>query len=382
MDTPAARPIHVALNAHLLSGASSYRSAGVHHYIYHLLAHLPAAGCQVTAFVGPQGAPPFDGVRAVPSRWPTTRPAVRAVWEQLVQPWALREARPDLAHGPVFVGPLASHCPFVVTVHDLSFLRFPQLFRPANRLYLRLAARASARRARRVIAVSVHTAQETVRLLGVAPDQVDVVYHGVAPAFHPLPPAEVAAFRADRGLPARFILYVGTLEPRKNLARLVEAFARLRAPDLKLVLAGARGWYDQEVFARIEALGLQDAVLLPGYVPNAELPLWYNAATLFAFPSLYEGFGMPVLEALACGTPVLTSVCSALPEAAGDGALLVAPQDCESIAEGLHRLLTDPALRESLRQRGLAHAARFTWARTAAETVAVYRRALGKEPVE
>lgn len=372
------RPIHVAINAHLLSGDPSYRSAGVHQYIYHLLAHLPQAGCRVTAFVGPRASvAQADGLHYRLTRWPTHRPAVRVLWEQIAQGRALRAVGADLAHGPVFVGPLVSPCPVVVTVHDLSFLRYPHLFRPANRLYLRLFTRLSVHRARRVITVSAHAAEETVCLLGVAREKIRVVYHGVDPIFRPLPPDEVAAFRTRRGLPERFVLFVGTLEPRKNLVRLIEAFARSGADaDTALVLAGARGWYDEEIFATVERSGLSARVHFPGYVPNDELPLWYNAAEVFAYPSLYEGFGLPVLEAQACGTPVLTSSISALPEAAGDGALMVDPYNVEAIADGLRRLLTDPTLRETFRQRGLEHAARFSWPRTAAETVAVYQEAI------
>lgn len=372
------RPIHVAVNAHLLSGDPSYRSAGVHQYIYHLLTHLPQAGCRVTAFLGPRTpVAQAESLCYRHTRWPTHRPAARALWEQLAQGRALRAVGADLAHGPVFVGPLMAPCPVVVTVHDLSFIRYPRLFRPANRLYLRLFTRLSVRRARRIIAVSVHTAEETVRLLGVAREKVRVVYHGVDPIFRPLPPEDVAAFRASRGLPDRFVLFVGTLEPRKNLVRLIEAFARSRADaGTVLVLAGARGWYDEEIFATVERLGLSARVRFPGYVPNDELPFWYNAAYLFAYPSLYEGFGLPVLEAQACGTPVLTSSASALPEAAGDGALMVDPHNVEAIADGLHRLLTDETLRGVLRQRGLEHAARFSWPRTAADTVTVYQEAI------
>jgi len=375
--------MHIALNAHLLSGAPTYRSAGVHRYIYYLLAHLPRAGCQVTVFAGPHSRLPEDGYAVRRSRWPTAKPPVRVAWEQVVQPWALRKAGVDLIHAPVFIGPLLAPCPTVVTVHDLSFLRYPHFFRPANRLYLRTFTRASVRRARRIIAVSRHAAEETVRLLGVDRRRIDVIYHGVDPALRPLPPEEIDAFRREEELPERFVLYVGTLEPRKNLIRLVEAFATLRPATLRpapiLILAGARGWYFHDLFARVEQLGLKDRVIFPGYIPGDRLVYWYNAATVFAYPSLYEGFGMPVVEAQACGTPVLTSDRSALPEAAGDGALLVDPEDVEAIAEGLRQLLTNEPLRAELRQRGLDHAARLTWEKTAAETVATYRQALAEE---
>jgi glycosyltransferase involved in cell wall biosynthesis len=294
----------------------------------------------------------------------------------LIQPRVLRHVEADLVHGPVFVGPLIAPCPVVITVHDLSFIRFPHLFRPANRLYLTVMTRLSARRARRLIAVSEHAASETVRLLGVPREKVDVVYHGVDPLFRPLPPEQVAAFRRRRRLPDQFVLFVGTLEPRKNLERLIEAFARIPRGEAKLVLVGGKGWLYEDLFARVEALGLSDAVVFPGYVRSEELPLWYNAATAFAYPSLYEGFGMPVTEAQACGTPVVTSTSSSLPEAAGDAALLVDPEDVEAIATGLTQILDDDTLREALTKRGLAHARTFDWSRTARQTVQVYRRAL------
>ena len=372
---------HVAINAHLLSGRVGYRSAGVHQYIHHLLRRLGEADGELryTVLLG-EGALPTDvTLPSLRSRWPTGRAAARVVWEQVAQPWALRRIGADLVHGPVFIGPLLSPCPVVVTIHDLSFIHFSNLFRPANRLYLTVLTRLSARRARRLIAVSAHTAAESARLLGVPPERIDVVHHGVDPSFHPLPADEVTTFRRRQGLPARFVLFVGTLEPRKNLVRLVEAFARIRDGRVVLVLAGGRGWLYDELFARVEALGLSDEVIFPGYVMNEELTLWYNAATVLAYPSVYEGFGLPVLEAQACGTPVLTSNLSSLPEATGDAAVMVDPYDVEALAEGLNRLLTDELLRRELHERGLAHAGRFTWSRTAQETAGVYRRALAGE---
>jgi glycosyltransferase involved in cell wall biosynthesis len=397
-------PFHVAINAHLLSGRAWYRSAGVHQYIHHLLRYLGQRGAdeageyarlRYTVLLGEGVLAPDvadGGDKYIPrlpvlrSRWPTSRATVRVVWEQVVQPWVLRRIGADLVHGPAFVGPVLASCPAVVTIHDLSFLRFPALFRPANRLYLAVLTRLSARRARRLIAVSAETASEVTRLLGVPAERIDVVYHGVDPMFRPLPAGEVAAFRQRRGLPERFVLFVGTLEPRKNLVRLVEAFARIRAgadrhSGARLVLAGGKGWLYDELFARVEALGLDEQVIFPGYVASDELPLWYNAATVLAYPSIYEGFGLPVLEAQACGTPVLTSNVSSLPEAAGEAALMVDPYDVEALAAGLHRLLVDEPLRHELREQGLAHAGQFSWPRAAQETARVYWRALCEAPV-
>ncbi|MCX7682258.1 MAG: glycosyltransferase family 4 protein, partial [Anaerolineae bacterium] len=318
---------------------------------------------------------PFTVLR---SRWPTGRVPVRVLWEQLAQPFVLRAIGADLVHGPVFVGPLLAPCPTVITVHDLSFLRFPELFRPANRLYLALMTRLSARRAHRLIAVSAFTAAETTRLLGIPSERISVIYHGVDPAFRPLPPDEVAEFRHRMGLPPRFVLFVGTLEPRKNLVRLVEAFARIRDNQVRLVLVGGQGWLCAELFASVEALGLTERVIFAGYVDNETLPLWYNAATVLAYPSLYEGFGLPVLEAQACGTPVLASNTSSLPEAAGDAAIMVPPDDVEALATALDQLLSSEGLRQEMRERGLRHAAQFSWQRTARETAQVYRLALGE----
>ncbi len=375
-----ARDFHIAINAHLLSEQAGYRRAGVHQYIYQLLRHLGQIddGLRYTVLLGEGELPPDVSLSSLRSRWPTSRVPVRVLWEHLAQPWVLQRIKADLVHGPVFIAPLISACPTVITIHDLSFIRLPHLFRPANRLYLTVMTRLSARRARRLIAVSAHAASESVHLLGVPMERIDVITHGVDPAFRPLPKHEVEAFRQQRGLPERFVLCVGTLEPRKNHTRLVEALARIYDGESKLVLVGGKGWLYDKLFARVEALGLSDAVVFPGYVTNEELPLWYNAATAFAYPSLYEGFGMPILEAQACGTPVMTSNVPPLPEAAGDAALMADPYDVEALATNLDRLLTDRSLRSELRERGLAHARQFTWMRTAQETARAYRRALEK----
>jgi len=378
METVAEEGFHIAINAHLLSGRPSYRSAGVHQYIYHLLRHLreTGSGLRYTVMLG-KGALPADiALTLLQSHWPTNRAPVRVMWEQLAQPWTLRRIDADLAHEPVFVGPLLAPCPVVATIHDLSFIRFPDLFRPVNRLYLTVMTRLTARRARRLIAVSAHAAAESVRLLGFPRERIDVLYHGVDPAFRPLPADEIAAFRRRQGLPERFLLFVGTLEPRKNLVRLVKAFARVHDGQFRLALVGGKGWLYDELFAQVEACGLREEVIFPGYVMKEELPLWYNAAMALVYPSVYEGFGLPVLEAQASGTPVLTSNVSSLPEAAGGAALMVDPYDVEALAAGLDRIMIDGTLRRELRERGLSHAKRFSWSRTAQETADVYRRAL------
>ncbi len=367
----------VALNAHLLSSKAGYRNAGVSQYIEALLRTLPAASSdlQLMAYVGADAPGPFPGWQVRRSRLPGDRPPLRILWEQGVQPATLWRERVDLVHAPVNVGPLVRTCPVVVTVHDLSFLLYPGTFRAAHRLYQSLLACHTARRADRVIAISASTRDDVVRHFGVPAERIEVVPNGVDDAFHPLPADAVAAFRREKGLPERFLLCVGTLEPRKNIPRLLEALARVpEAPPL--VLCGGKGWYYDAIFATIERLGLRQRVHLPGYVQPAELPLWYNAASWFIYPSLYEGFGLPALQALACGTPSIVSRASSLPEVVGSAALLVDPLDVDAIAATLAQALQDETLAGSLRQAGRERASQFSWSHTAEETVAVYRAVL------
>ncbi len=370
---------HIALNAHLLSPEAGYRNAGVSQYIHALLRTLPAAsaGLHLTAYVSRAVADPFPGWQVRRSRLPGSRPPLRIFWEQAAQPAALWRSGIDLLHAPVNVGPLVRPCPLVVTVHDLSFCLYPETFRPAQRRYQQALTRWTARHAERVIAVSASTKADLVRLFGVPAERVVVVPNGVDDSFRPLPAATVEAFRRRQGLPERFLLCVATIEPRKNIPRLLEALARVpEAPPL--VICGGQGWYYDTVEATIERLGLRDRVRLAGFIPQAELPLWYNAATWFVYPSLYEGFGLPALQALACGTPAIVSRASSLPEVVGDAALLVDPFAVEAIAAALARALHEPDLAATLRQAGPARAGGFPWSRTARETVAVYQTVLNE----
>lgn len=373
-------PLHIGLNAHLLSLAPTYRGAGIHWYIHNLLLNLAltAQENRYTVFLNDRRFPPHPALILKTSRLPTAQPLVRIGWEQLVQPFVLWQEKIDLLHSLAFVTPLISPCPAVVTIYDLSFILFPRSFRYGRRLYLALFTRLSARKARRIITISESTKRDVVRWWDVPPEKIDVVYCGVDRAFHPLPEKEVAFFRQKRGLPERFILFVGTIEPRKNVARLIEAYSLLGDRHIKLVIGGARGWLYKEVFFRLEELGLTGDVLFPGYIPYEELPLWYNAAELFVYPSLYEGFGLPPLEAMACGTPVITSNVSSLPEVVGEAGLAVDPTDSKGLAEAIHQVLGDETLRQSMRERGLSRAGRFSWAQTARATVEVYQRALGR----
>jgi glycosyltransferase involved in cell wall biosynthesis len=304
---------------------------------------------------------------------------VRILWEQLLWPVAAVGYGVDLLHSMGFVTPLVRVRPAVVTVYDLSFIHYPERFRPLQRLYLTSQTRRSCREARRVVAIAEAGRQEVHRLMGVPLERIDVVRPGVDEAFCRRPAGEVAAFRQREGLPERFILHVGTLQPRKNIPVLLEAVARLRRPDLLLVLVGGKGWYYEEIFARVEALGLGSQVRFTGYVDDEALPLWMQAAAALVFPSVYEGFGMPVAQAMAVGTPVVAANTSAIPEVAGEAALLFEPEDVEALAAHLVTVLDDGETAGVMRERGLAQAARFSWAESGREMAAVYRRALAQK---
>lgn len=270
----------------------------------------------------------------------------------------------------------------VCTLHDLAFLVDPSVHTRTNRLFLSAMVPRFLRRADRVICVSECTARDATRLLGLDPVKVAVVPSGVDARFHPPSRGEIASARSRLALPERYVLYVGTVEPRKNLPTLLRAWARLkRAGDpRRLVIAGKLGWLTDDFFRALAASGLEDEVVRLGYVADADLPALYGGAEAFVFPSRYEGFGFPVLEAMACGTPVVCSSSSSLPEVAGDAALLHDPASDEQLADALARLRDDPVLRVELAARGLRRAATFTWARAARETARVYEQVLSATP--
>ncbi len=370
----------VGINAHLLSGEAGYRRAGIHHYIAQVLRHLPQdLPGTLRPVVFTRYAEDLIGVPGlafVGSRWPTERRSVRILWEQLVWPWQAWRRRLDLLHSMAFVTPIIAPCPVIVTVYDLSFLHFPEQFPRLQRWYLTSQTGRSCRQARRVITISEASRQDVHRFFGVPLTQIVVVYPGVDGRYRPLPAPEIAAFRRREQLPERFVLHVGTLQPRKNIPVLLEAFAQLPDPDLHLVLAGGKGWLFEDIFRRVQRLGLEQRVRFTGYVADEDLPLWYNAAALFVFPSVYEGFGMPVVEAMACGTPVVASRSSSIPEAAGSAGLLFDPQNAAELAERMASVLNDPALSATMQQQGVAQAANFSWEQAGRDTAVLYRQVL------
>jgi glycosyltransferase involved in cell wall biosynthesis len=293
----------------------------------------------------------------------------------------LRRRPVDLLHVQYTSPPLAP-CPVVVTIHDLSFEHIPETFKRRSRVQLRLTVRATARRAAHVIAPSEYTRRDLVETYGLDPARVSAIPLAVSPRFRPVEDAgELARVRERYGIAGEYVLAVGSIQPRKNLARLVRAYATLhrgrgRSNLPQLVLVGKNAWLYGDTLRAIEEEGLGRCVLLTGYVSEGDLPALYTGALCFAYPSFYEGFGLPPLEAMSCGAPVLTGSLTSLPEVVGDAGLTVDPFDIDALADGLARLIDDDALRASLRERGLERARRFDWRDTARMTLQVYRRVM------
>lgn len=301
----------------------------------------------------------------------------RRLWTHIGLSREMLRRPPDVLFVPSHVVPLWHPPATVVTVHDLGYRFFPQQHTLRSRLYLDASTRFSCRAARRIIADSQATARDLEREYGIPAAQVTVVYPGLDTTLARAGLEAQQAVRRRYHLDRPFVLYVGTIQPRKNLARLVEAFGRLPGDldGIDLVLAGKTGWLADEIYQTVHRLGLEQRVRFPGYVPQEDLAALHSAAECFVMPSLYEGFGLPVLEAMACGTPVICSNAGSLPEVAGDAALQFAATDVEGLASALVRLLRDPALRQDLSARGHQRMALFSWKRSAREVLAVLAEA-------
>jgi glycosyltransferase involved in cell wall biosynthesis len=304
------------------------------------------------------------------------------MWTHLGLGPTARRDPPDVLFVPAHVVPWpgTGRVPAVFTAHDLGYLHYPDKHPLPQRLYLAWSTRHSANVARRVIAVSKATAHDLVALNGIPREKIRVVYSGVDDLLAPVAdPGRIDALRARLGIPGPYILHVGSIQPRKNLVRLVEAFRLVMEdiPDLTLVLAGRLGWDYQPLLSRIGQPGLAGRVILAGFVPDEDLPILYSGAAVYAFPSLYEGFGFPALEAMACGTPVICSNTSSLPELVGDAALTFPPTDVTALADALRRVLTDASLRSRLIARGFERGSHFTWEAAAQATLDVLLEAAG-----
>lgn len=327
-----------------------------------------------------------DALERFTNRWPNftvrqTLPHTPLIRIPLILGKELRRRPVDVLHVQ-FTSPLAAPCPVVVNVHDLSFEHLPETFTKRSRAQLRLTVRYSARNAARVIVPTKYGANDLVATYRIAPEKVDIIPLAPPDWFVPANEKDVQRVRQTYGIEGEYILAVGSIQPRKNLPRLIAAYARLRSTWSngklpKLVLVGKRAWLYHETLRTIETSNVRDSIILTGYVPTTDLPALYTGAAFFVYPSYFEGFGLPPLEAMRCGTPVITGNATSLPEVVGDSALMVDPFDIESLEAGMKKLLEDIDLRESLHVKGLAHAQSFSWRTTAVSTLDVYRRAAG-----
>ncbi len=364
----AMRPLTIAVDA---SRTLPAHRTGTEQYSVFLLRALMAMETPHRWLLYAPGPPP-DDLLPLPPRWKWRTMPFPRLWTHLRLSWEMLRRRPDLLFVPAHVVPVIHPRATVVTIHDLGYLHFPSAHTASSRRALDWSTRWSVRAARRVIAVSGATRDDLVTMLDLPTAKITVVHHGVRPTTRPSADA-VHATLARLGMTQPYVLFLGTVQPRKNLRRLIGAFRQVVDASLphSLVIAGRMGWLAAPIRAAVTACGLTERVHFAGYVADDDLPALYTGADAFAFPSLYEGFGMPALEALSYGVPVIASNTTSLPEIIGEAGLLVDPQDEAALGAALVRVLTDDALRARLAIAGPEQAARFSWQRCAQETLAV-----------
>ena len=378
--------MHIAINAHLLAHTRSFRRAGVSNYVEALLTHLGQIdhsnrySIYTTRGLGSTdlNLPPNFHVK--PSRLPTINPRVRIPWEQFYAPLMLRASGADVFHGVLNVAPTLCPVPSVITIHDLAFEHFPETFTRRGSAQLKLTVRRTARKSAHILTVSEYSRQDILRTYGLPENQVTVTHNGCEAYLIPEQGGAPtpAAVMEKLGIKREYLLAVGSLQPRKNLIRLIQAFVQLRKkfPDQKpqLVIAGRKLWLYKDILASIAQQELSDDVIVTDYVTDEELRCLYKSAVALVYPSIFEGFGLPPLEAMACGTPVIASNTSSLPEVVGEAGILVDPYDIDSICDAMARILREVDLRSRLSLEGLRRAPAFSWQNAASRTLEVYRQ--------
>jgi len=354
---------------------------GAGNYIVQLVRALARLECEDEFVVFAQaGKASLLGVADRPSfrisAVPDYSPAARLIWEQSALPLFVRRHKIDVFHSLHYTRPLWLPCKSVVTFHDMTFFLFPHLHTRSKRLFFPLVIRASGKLANALIAVSENTRQDAIRLVGIPPEKIFTALLGVDRSFGQIKDRErLSEIREKYSLPERFILYVGLVEPRKNLPVLIRAYRALLEVqrDFDLVVVGRFGWMSEGILGEVAQLGLNERVRFAGYVPREDLPGVYNLSSLFVYPTRYEGFGLPALEAMACGVPVVTTDVSSMPEIVGDAGLLVEPDSEGALIDAMVEVLADPGLSATMAAKGLERAKQFTWERTASETLRVYQ---------
>jgi len=376
--------MYIGINARCLQRSR----AGIAQYVYYLLLYLKKVDRknQYVLFLGSNNYI-YDDIESLDflcdvSRMSTKNQFFKIAWQHLYLPLRIKDLKIEVFHEPTFVAPYFKKCSTVITIHDLSYKLLPDCYTLRNRLYLEWLMERSINSSDKIIAISENTKKDLLLNYKIKEEKVKVVYEGVDEAFRPIADLKNGSLdmvKAKYGIRGDFILTVSLISPRKNMVNLIRAFSMLKkkgAINHQLVIVGKKGWLYKEVFEEAIASNYEKDIIFCDFVPQYDLVALYNAAGVFVYPSLYEGFGLPLLEAMACDCPVVASNCSSIPEVCADAALLVDPHDPAAFSEAILRILSGVTLRKSLVEKGRVRVSVFPWEKTAEETIKVYNSAL------
>lgn len=348
----------------------STKKTGVDYYAYNLIRALSKIDKenQYYLYLDPLFFPQFSNLgENFFLRKANTRN--RLTWVQFVLPFQLHKEKIDILHCPAYIAPLFTFfTKTIITIHDMSTFLFPKRFTLAHNLYYYIFVPLSCWKAKKIIAVSENTKKDIIKIFKIPASKIEVIYEGIEPIYHPV--------ERDNSLPYPYLLFCGTLEPRKNISTLLDAFSLIKdkIKEYKLVIVGKKGWLYQEIFEKVKKLKLEDRVIFKGYLQTQQLPSVYSNASLFIYPSFYEGFGFPPLEAMACGVPVITSNTSSLPEVCGDAGIMINPENPFEIAQKIIEVINDKKLKEEMIKKGFQQVKKFQWEKAAFNTLKLYQK--------
>lgn len=362
----------------IITGDHTESETGIGNYILNLISELKKTNQEISVIRHPRGYNYEVNNQIVPY---TPYAAGLMVWSFLVllQKGMLQNL--DIVHSPTMaLFPVKPHEHYVCTVHDIVFKKFPQFIPKGTIRHTTLLFKRNLELSDQIIAVSESTKMDLIAEYRVQKEKISVIPEAADPMFHPLSDQDIERIKRKYSLPHYFILYLGTIEPRKNISQIFEAFSSIHAknPEMRLVIAGKKGWYYEEIFHRLYQLHISEKVIFLGYVPLSDLPALYNAATIFVYPSQYEGFGLPPLEAMQCGTPVIISNRSSLPEVVGEGGIMINPDSPDQIGSAIMKLINNPEFFQQQVNYGIEQAKRFSWRKTADMTSHVYEEVISR----